>query len=127
MAVGKRTFQGSLGEPDLNSDLPCHWGLPWAVNTCSCTQKDPSIPPPGHQLSSEELQEGNRNKILAFKVFFCLVLFFKSCRQIHTREKCYYTSNAFLERNLVHADSVSFLTCHPKNMNHSSKRPLTLA
>lgn len=58
MTVGRRTFQGSLGEADLISDLPCHWRLLWAVTACSLTQKEPSIPQPGHQLSSGQPQEG---------------------------------------------------------------------
>jgi len=54
MTVGRRTFQRSLREADLISDLPCHWGLLLAVTTCSLTQKELSIPQPRHQLSSGE-------------------------------------------------------------------------
>lgn len=58
LTVGRKAFQSSLGEADLFSDLPCHWGLLWAVTTCSLTQSKPSVPQPGHQHSSGEPQGG---------------------------------------------------------------------
>lgn len=86
---GWRTFQGCFGEADLISDLPWPWGLLW---TGVAVWSHPETASPSSAWSEDHRNALGKETITS-QTFFSLNPVV--CR-VHTRERCYYTSNASL-------------------------------